>query len=317
MNKNLDEIIRRCLSETITEFLEQPSFAELSKINHGEPINSGELKWLTDEEFKNYATEIWDIFQLSYQNIGGLKSYRNFQDFLNKRHTAKVIFGNNGSILACATYRRMDDSLKMTAIGCNQTCDGKSAIQQHVQDDIINYQLMCWAEVSGAIEYFFNKYNGFPMPNFMAANILGINPKLITLSNNDDVHYERPIGPYGEKFTKMIFGFKSEEAYNEILKKIDDYEGFMNEINSIKEDSHNFKYTINQCYFIIDNIYRLHEEDNFNELLPSWFDALNECLSILKSVSIDNRTKSIDDYIYYTEYLLKDMTVLELNKSPL
>jgi hypothetical protein len=41
------------------------------------------------------------------------------------------------------------------------------------------------------------------------------------------------------------------------------------------------QYNLKQIIYIVDNIYRAHEEDGFNELIPSWHKALNDCLSII------------------------------------
>lgn len=184
-------------------------------------------------------------------------------------------------------------------------------MQQIIQDDIINYNLGYWCEASGGVEYYFKKYNGFPVSNIMAAQTLGIDESQITLSDKDDVHYTRNIGASKEPFEKMIFGFKSEAEFNEILKHVDDYECFMNTVNSQLQESTG-KYTIRQCYYIINNIYRLNEENEFNELLPSWYQALKECLSILNAV--EDKDDVVGDYIHDANYLLNWMPVLTLHK---
>ena len=62
--------------------------------------------------------------------------------------------------------------------------------------------------------------------------------------------------------------------------------------------------------YIIDNIYRAHEEDGFNELIPSWHQALVESL---KTLEAQPKSKMIEDYIQYCKYLLDDMQLLELH----
>ena len=65
--------------------------------------------------------------------------------------------------------------------------------------DIINIiDLHYLVEVSGAMEYCFKKYNGYPMPNIMASKILGVSEDNVKISENDMVHYDRPIGKDGE-----------------------------------------------------------------------------------------------------------------------
>lgn len=173
------------------------------------------------------------------------------------------------------------------------------------------HKLAYWTEVSRAIEHFFKKYNGYPISNIMASDILGISDTLIKKSSNDMVHYSRPIGSNNEMFEKMIYGFKSKEDFERILKYVDDYERFMKEVNNITEACGNSKYSLKQCYYIIDNIYRLHEEDGFQELLPTWHQALLDTLTILRNCN--TQTETTNDYIDYATYLLEDMSVLTVN----
>lgn len=280
--------------------------------DHKKEPNIGEIKWLnSNEEKEKYANDIWNILQISYEKIGGLKSHRNFNDFKRKSPIVKIVATDN-SILACATYRKLESSLKMTAIGCDQTDIGKRALQQIVQEDITSNHLHCWVEVSGAIEHFLKKRGNYPIPNIMAGDILGINDNSIKRSSNDTVHYSRSIKPNNEMFEKMMYGFKSKDSFEKTLKYIDDYECFMKEADNITETHSNEKYSLKQCYYIIDNIYRLHEEDGYNELLPSWHQALLDTLSVLKNCN--EQTETTDNYIDYATYLLEDMPVLTVNE---
>jgi hypothetical protein len=77
--------------------------------------------------------------------------------------------------------------------------------------------------------------------------------------------------------------------------------------NNTKE----MKYSVKQAVFIIENLYRMHEEDGINELTPKWNDALRESIKTLKSV--EEKTQTIEDYIQYGDYLLSDMQLLTLN----
>lgn len=198
----------------------------------------------------------------------------------------------------------------MVAIGCNQTPNGKLALQQIVQNTIRNAHLLYWAEVSGAIEYYFKKHNGYAMPNDLAAEILQVDESQIQLSTTDKVHYDRPIGPRGEIYTKMIFGIKNISIYYKALKEVGNYSKFLEDTNKINESIK--QYTPKQAIYIIENIYRAHEEDGFNELVPSWYEALTSSLETLRN--IENKTQTIVDYIGYGEYLLEDMQLLELHE---
>lgn len=197
----------------------------------------------------------------------------------------------------------------MTAIGCIQDDNGKAALQQIIKDNIANFDLHYWAEVSGPIEHWFKKHNGYPMPNIFASDILQINPEKIILSNSDEVHYEREIGD-GGLFRKMIFGCPSEEIFNEVIKNVENYMDFREHTNKVLDEDVQ-KDSIRTAIYIIENIYRAHEEDGFNELIPSWYEALNYGLNILRSVKI--KDNNVETYIEYGEYLLSDMQLLELH----
>ena len=276
------------------------------------PVNVGDIKILSSkEEIDRYSNFVWDMLEKSYEHIGGLQSYRNYSDFKKKNHKILVVIDfNSATLLACATFRRIENSLKMTAIGCSQDDEGKLALQQIIQHTILELELHYWSEVSGAIEHYFKKHNGFPMPNTMAGKILQIPEKDITISNKDMVHYDRPIGKDREVFTKMIFGIKSDEIFQQAMNEVENYYDFMKEVNNMINESKEFKYSIKQSIYIIENLYRLHEENKVNELTPKWADALKESMKTLRK---STKNQTISDYIEYGEYLLSDMQILELN----
>ena len=277
------------------------------------PINVGELKMLYEpEEVEKYLPLVWDMLEKSYEGIGGLKTYRGYSDFKEKKHLLMVVRDfNNQDLLACAVFRRIENSLKMTAIGCNQENNGKLALQQIIQHTISELELHYWTEVSGVIEYYFKKHNGFPMPNTIASKILGVPEDKIILSKKDMVHYDRVIGRDREKFTKMIYGIKSEEIFQEAMSEFEDYYDFMKEVNKIVNESKETKYSVKQAIYIIENLYRMHEEDGLNELIPKWHDALRDSVEVLNLVKEKDQT--ISDYIEYGNYLLSDTQVLILN----
>lgn len=276
------------------------------------PVNVGYIKILSSkEEIDRYSNFVWDMLEKSYEPIGGLQSYRNYSDFKKKNHKILVVIDfNSDTLLAGATFRRIENSLKMTAIGCSQDDKGKLALQQIIQHTISELELHYWSEVSGAIEHYFKKHNGFPMPNTMAGKILQIPEKDITISNKDMVHYDRPIGKDRDVFTKMIFGIKSDEIFQQAMNEIENYYDFMKEVNNMINESKEFKYSIKQSIYIIENLYRLHEENKVNELTPKWADALKESMKTLRK---STKNQTISDYIEYGEYLLSDMQILELN----
>lgn len=168
-----------------------------------------------------------------------------------------------------------------------------------------------WIECSDAAEKFFKKDNVFPIPNNMVSQLLGLPSESIRLLD-DGVYYERVIGTDGMWFEKIILAFKDEETYHKVIQIIDDYEGFIKMVNNQLSESNGNSYTLKQALFIIDNIYRCNEEDGFNELIPSWYEAMLKAIETLKS--IENKERYINRYIEIAEYLLEIMPMVTINK---
>lgn len=311
-SKDLSEIVNK----VVTRVLNEGGYLKESNISTTEPmaISTDDLRIVDvqPKDFNLWYEKVWNMLIDSYSNVGGLKTYRNYNDFCDKKHGIKVVLDNYNNLLACATYRKIEGSLKMVAIGCQQNSIGKEALQLIIKDNIENFNLFYWAEVSGAIEHYFKKYDGYPIPNTFASEILGVNDSRITVSNTDKVHYDRTIGENGGQYTKMIFGFKNEDIFERVLKDVDNYSDFMKDVNTTISES-NKTYTLKQVIYIIENIYRAHEEDGFNELVPMWHEALNDCLKVLHN---SEQTETVTDYIGYAEYLLRDMQVLKVHRMP-
>lgn len=313
---DLKRIVSDATNKLINTILENNNIAyELPPFPQGENIEVIMLGKTRDADEETRRI-VWEMLVISYEQHGGLKSYDDYDDFYKRNHLIMIARPKRSNvILSCGTYRRIGDSLKMTAIGCQQSDEGKIALQSIIRDNIMHNGLHYWAEVSGAIEHYFKKHNGFPMPSLMASKILNVSEDKIILSDKDNVHYRRQIGKDpSDVFTKMIFGIKSMEIFNEVIASVENYGTFMKEVNNTPttESLKKNHYTINQAIYIIENIYRAHEEAEFNELIPSWYQGLKDSLEVLyKEVE---PSEIVKDYIEYGEFLLSDMTVLTLNE---
>lgn len=270
------------------------------------------LKFITDKlELKPYLESIWSILQESYQKIGGLKTYNSFQSFVSMAKNAKLVFDENNNIIACAIYRKIENSYKCVAIGCVQDNKiGKLGLQEIIKDDITKTDLHFWGEVSGAIEHYMKKFNAYPMHKLVAYKILDVNEEEIDTNTNDDVHYKRQLGKDKEIFQKMIFGVKSQEIFEEMIEMIDNYEGFMKEVNKLNENN-NAMYNVKQALFIINNIARLYEENELRELLPNWYEAL---LMSKETLERNNENSLYDEEIGYVDYFISTLPILQLHK---
>ena len=87
------------------------------------------------------------------------------------------------------------------------------------------------------------------------------------------------------------------------------------EENKVESNSEELKYTLKQAVYIVENIYREHEENDFNELIPSWYEALKESQrTFMQYKKMDGCPDYVDDYLEYCDYLFKTMTPLKLHK---
>ena len=310
----LNRIIKDCVKKVISLIEEGQDIHGVLNLDTNPTPNMKVIVIDNNDEKSSWNEPVWTMLQQSYENHGGLKSYSSYRDFLKKNHDFIIVLSETNELLACATYRILGQGSKLTAIGCIQNEIGKLAIQEIIKHNIKNLDLHYWAEVSGAIEHYFKKHNGYPMPNTMASEILGVPADRIKLCEEDKVHYERIIGTDGDWYVKMIFGIKDEATFNRVLEIVDNYEGFMKEVNNMRTESNTMSYNVRQAMYIIDNIYRCNEEDGFNEMLPSWHRAIIQSIHTLES--IENKERYIERYIQTAYYLLEKMPVLKLNKMP-
>ena len=261
----------------------------------------------TNEDFNDCYQQVWNILSLSYDRLGGLRSYFSVNDFRRKRPFLKVVDKEN--ILACATYRETYinniSRYKLTAIGCDQTPEGKLGVEAIVKDDINSNEYKFWVEASGVIEHYFDKYDGYKVHNLFVGQIL---QKDDIILDPDGFHYSRKLGVEEDLVKKVIFGFKDDTTFNMVNQQLKSKE-FPNTkqkeskvIEGSYEDVHN-------AYTIIECIYRANEEDGVYELFPDWYDALVKAKETLEKYE-NNRMGKV--YIEYADYLLDTMPVLEL-----
>lgn len=171
-----------------------------------------------------------------------------------------------------------------------------------------NYQY--WVEISEAIEKYFKKGNAYPMPNTIALKWLDMNNNIIRLSNNDTNHYEKFIA--GQWYEKAIWELDSKEDFDAIITAIEEYSKFLKDVNQIDgKDENGGKYSLKQAIYIIENIYRENEENHFYELIPSWYQALQDSLEVLQS---SEPPRAIADYIDDCNYLFENMPFIQLHK---
>lgn len=118
--------LKKIIIEAINDELNSRTYGNLNNFNKGS--NYQIISIHDRDEFNRWSNVVWDMLVPSYENNGGLKTYRNFTDFCKKMHIIELVLDENGQLLSCATYRRIEDGLKMVACGCDQSKEGKRSL---------------------------------------------------------------------------------------------------------------------------------------------------------------------------------------------
>ena len=86
----------------------------------------------------------------------------------------------------------------------------------------IKYDSFYWCECSDSIERYYDKFDGFLIPNIYARDILEQADKdksqLISSLDEDGYHYKRYSKEMNRMLTKKIYGFNSPETFNKVIE---------------------------------------------------------------------------------------------------
>jgi len=213
-----------------------------------------------------------------------------------------------------ASQRAMNDNQNghlQRTIG-NETVNNDNIINKAIrlQPKVEDFKGWYWCETSGAIEDWFKKYNGYPIPNEFASTLIGIGDIVL---DEDGVHYYRNIGINEGKTKKIIYGFKDENLYNRILEEEEKFIDFKNVINTsnMNESILNYPRIIFEKYMTIDYLDEIHNQRDINELTPSLYNILNECVSYIEKYGPEY--KENEYYVETGKDLLDNCSILKLN----
>ena len=265
-------------------------------------------------------TELYSMLEKAYEDKGGL-IVKSANEFLDNVDYIKIVFSDDNSVLAFISYSTYAGGKKLYLGAAVKNSEGKEAIQKIIQSDIEPYNNWFWGEVSGPIEHYFKKHNGHPIPKELVSRFLATKRQIVPSSDPDDpVHYTRQIGPLSDFIEKALYGFKDEAMAKEVMESIDNYEEFRLNANSLPDkmnESEDLAH-LNDALDIIIELMELHNEMNFNEMLPSWRKSLDKSLTYLKSnlpkIAKTNRIEQVKSAIKHGENLKKYMPLLQLHK---
>ena len=277
-----------------------------------------------DKEFlKSRRNEIFTLIQNAYSGKGGFAGADNPRTLIKDTDRAKLVFDENGKLIACALYYVDIGGFKrFGSAGISGNVLSLKAVEDIIQSDIEPYDNWYWVEASGAIEHLFKKHNGNPIPNWIVKDLLELNedtPAGFRIDGSDNVHYFRDIG--GREQRKMMFGFKDQKARDLAYSSVSDYGEFKLGVNGmnrrISESTDKVQQEIEEARKFIRRLFDLHYEDGFNEMLPEWRDRLLHSIDTIN----DNMDKIPEDKkrmykasLDRAETCLEDMTVMKFRK---
>ena len=194
-----------------------------------------------ENEINAASEEIFEILKKSYEKIGGFLSAKNATELSEKcKYVCGFINKENRKICVVALYKKLGNSYKLFGCGtAHGSKEEKELLQSIIRTDIENYNKWHWAEVSGVLEHWFKKYNGYPIPSDFAQMAL-LNKTLFPLE--DGFHYDRDINHY--MVTKIMFGFTDQAFFDDIIRKYENYFELRVKINStatVKENKEDEK----------------------------------------------------------------------------
>ena len=279
---------------------------------------------IDDKEFlKRRRNEIFTLVQNAYSDKGGFAGADNPRILIKDTDRAKLVFDENGKLIACALYYVDIGGFKrFGSAGISGNELSLKAVEDIIQSDIEPYDNWYWVEASGAIEHLFKKHNGNPIPNWIVKDLLELNEDTLAgfrIDESDNVHYFRDIG--GIEQRKMMFGFKDQKARDLAYSSVADYGEFKLGVNGmdrrISESTDKVQQEIEEARKFIRRLFDLHYEDGFNEMLPEWRERLLHSIDTIH----DNLDKIPEDKrrmykasLDRAETCLEDMTVIEFKK---
>ncbi len=168
-------------------------------------------------DMNNYVDIVWDMLQKAYKEIGGFLTAKTKNELIKKSSFWKLVKRNN-KIVAVAIYTSKKGGRKLIAVATDGTDLGKDALYSIIKEDIkMMNQRQAWAEVSGKMEYLYNKLGGVVIPSKYVQSIL--KDKEI-YGQRADGHYSRNIK--GDPHEKIIFGWIDPEIKQYVDTKINE-----------------------------------------------------------------------------------------------
>lgn len=185
-----------------------------------------------DEEDKKYISinrrQIYNFLEDGYLNktSQGFEGCGSSRDLKTKSVEVKIAYATEtNEMIAVSVYSSYLKGKK--CVGLTATLNkkyenfGKEAIKEIIKYDINFTNKFYWCECSDAIEHYYEKFDGFKIPNTYTQEILNIkseeNKPFVFM--DDGYYYRRYSKSLERYFTKIIYGFNSPDTFNKIIEK--------------------------------------------------------------------------------------------------
>lgn len=245
-------------------------------------LNEHYVTVTNNNDMNKYVDIVWDMLQNAYKEIGGFLTAKTKDELIKKSSLWKLVRRNN-NIVAVAIYTSKKGGRKLIAVATDGTTMGKDALYSIIKEDIkMMNQRQAWAEVSGKMEYLYNKMGGVVIPSKYVQNIL--KDKEI-FGQKDDGHYSRNIK--GEPHEKIMFGWidpeikqrvdnRINESYDAVDAMTDDNRYITSASITDKKLMNLFDESDRIISNFIDNFYPLRRSDiiRLKQLKRFYFDCL-------------------------------------------
>ena len=259
------------------------------------------LEKVTDSEhIAHLIPEVRDILNTEYAYFGFGKWNGPISNTYLAKIATEIKFAiNEHGTAACAIYAGNFGGNKAIGVtGIHDNPGYKDGVIAIIKDDIAGFDKWYWVEASGAIEHYYKKNNGYPIPCGYSKNFIA---RPIENECPDGFHYERKMGPDGVLVQKCVFGFRSYEDYLRITNEFAEYDAFRDRINNESNGDDNVQWAT----FVIGYVEEMFLEYDLNELPPKWASDLKKAVSILRDGGNDKLADA-------GETLLETLPVLEV-----
>lgn len=239
------------------------------------------------DKIKSLLPAVIDLVKSTYRPIGGYYGNTNVNKLSRSISLIKIVRNDAGNIASCAFYRNVNGSFKLQAYGNDGTQFGKDGVKAIVKSDISPYTNWIWGEVSGAIEHYFKKFEGYPLPNEFVVNVLHKNPDDIELLD-DGFHYRRKIGANSNATEKVIYGFPDQDTANKAMNAAE-YESKRTTLNmdliNRKQDldeAEDGKLSFEGACSYVNQLSDLYDEQGWDQLTPGLSALLDQSIEVIK-----------------------------------